>query len=376
MKQTFQYSSLSVTAQLSTFNNNIGPQEHHVVFTLNDPMLSASVQISNIRKAFDDVISYKLSSPSKALFKRWFLSDAANQAHLIPMNEDIATSVIEQAPLNGTKIALWAWLIEDSNDLWCKGIGVINHNCYTHHFSASQTVTGVDSETATKQMFDNLSRYLQNNGASLADNCVRTWLFVRDIDLNYQGVVIGRNKAFEAAGLKAHFIASTGIEGRTAVSKALVAMDSYCIEGLKPGQLKYLYAKEYLNPTHEYGVAFERGAYINYGDRRHVFISGTASINNRGEIVYTGNLIKQNERMLTNVKALLDEADCNWEDVSQMIIYLRDWADYSYIEGFYNRHFSEIPRIIVHAPVCRPGWLIEMECIATKGLNNPEYPYF
>ena len=66
----------------------------------------------------------------------------------------------------------------------------------------------------------------------------------------------------------------------------------------------YLYAPTHLNPTYEYGVSFERGTYVDYGDRRQVFISGTASINHRGEVVYPGDIRKQTERMWENVETL------------------------------------------------------------------------
>ena len=65
-----------------------------------------------------------------------------------------------------------------------------------------------------------------------------------------------------------------------------------------------------------------------YGDRRHVLISGTASINNKGEIKYPKNIVKQTERMWANIEALLEEADCTYQDVCQMIVYLRDNSDY------------------------------------------------
>ena len=46
-----------------------------------------------------------------AVFKRYFLSDAANQSDMLlaltTESSDCALSIVEQPPLNGTKIALW-----------------------------------------------------------------------------------------------------------------------------------------------------------------------------------------------------------------------------------------------------------------------------
>ena len=120
----------------------------------------------------------------------------------------------------------------------------------------------------------------------------------------------------------------------------------------------------------------ERGTAVDYGDRRHVFISGTASINNKGEVVHTGNIVKQTERMLENVEVLLREADCSFADVGQMSVYLRDTADYHVVNRIFAERFPDTPYVIVYAPVCRPGWLIEMECMAVKAIDGNTFEVF
>lgn len=61
------------------------------------------------------------------------------------------------------------------------------------------------------------------------------------------------------------------------------------------------------------------------------------------------------------------------EDVGHMIVYLRDTADYAVVNQMFEERFPDVPKVIVHAPVCRPGWLIEMECMATKAVINTEF---
>ena len=175
---------------------------------------------------------------------------------------------------------------------------------------------------------------------------------------------------------KTHYIASTGIGGRHPDPQVTVQMDAYAINGIQPAQIQFLYATTHLNPTYEYGVSFERGTCVKYGDRRQVFISGTASINNKGEVVYPGDVRKQTNRMWENVEALLKEAECSFDDVSQAIIYLRDPADYTIVKELFDNKFPHLPHVIVHAPVCRPKWLIEMECIAVKSDKNEEFKDF
>ena len=153
-------------------------------------------------------------------------------------------------------------------------------------------------------------------------------------------------------------------------------LDAFAIEGLNPGQINYLYARTHLNPTYEYGVSFERGTAVDYGDRRQVLISGTASINNRGEVVHAGDVRRQTERMWENVEALLKEAGCGFEDMGHAIVYLRDTADYAVVKEMFDARFPEVPKVITLAPVCRPGWLVEMECMAVKKAGNTAYQPF
>ena len=141
-------------------------------------------------------------------------------------------------------------------------------------------------------------------------------------------------------------------------------------------QIHYLYAPSHLNPTYEYGVSFERGTYIDYADRRHVFISGTASINNKGEIVHQGQVALQVERLWENVETLLKEADCTFDNVCHMLVYLRDIGDYNVVRKKFEQRFPQTPKIFLWAPVCRPGWLVEMECMATKPIVDQRFKSF
>ena len=227
-------------------------------------------------------------------------------------------------------------------------------------------------------IFQDYGALLAHKGLSLADQAIRTWIFVRDVDCNYNGVVKGRREYFESIGLTSdtHFIASTGIEGRAPDWHHLVEMDAYSVNGLKKGQLDYLYAADHLSPTADYGVTFERGATVTYGDRKQVYISGTASIDSKGKTLYEGDVRKQAGRMLENVGALLAEAGAGFRDIAMAIVYLRDPADYPAVKAILEKACPGLQAVDVHAPVCRPAWLVEMECIALTPAGNPAFPAF
>ena len=368
--------------QLFRYEPADGVAEYHAIFRVTNPYLSYTEQLESIQSAYERLVSEEIPG-AVAVLKRYFLSDSANQAdHLLATqieNSDCALSVIEQSPLDGTKVALWAYLQTGVETRTLPhGDYEVSHGGYRHIWSASNFNKASKSEYQTRLLLNDYVMRLAGQGCSLAENCMRTWFFVQNVDVNYAGVVKARNEVFLTQNLteKTHFIASTGIAGRHADREVLVQMDAYAVDGLQQGQVHYLYAPTHLNPTYEYGVSFERGTYIDYGDRRHVFISGTASINNRGEIMYPGDIRKQTLRMWENVETLLAEAECTFEHVGHLIVYLRDIADYTVVQEMFEERFPNIPKVYLQAPVCRPGWLVEMECMAVKSIHNEAYkPY-
>ncbi|MBO5157916.1 MAG: hypothetical protein J6C05_12435 [Prevotella sp.] len=369
-------------AEIFTFNNGTEVSEAHVMIHVTDSLLPYSQQLEAVINAFSQLRGETLKGYD-AVFKRYYLSDAANQAEdvygIAIENSDCAMSVIQQPPLDGTKIALWAYMmtgmksVKGESDLY-----TVEHGGFRHLWNGSAHNLAANSEYQTRLLFNEYVLQLKNEGCTLKDNCIRTWLFVNDVDLNYGGVVRARNQVFFTQGLTndTHFIASTGIEGRQADPNVLSQMDNYAIANIKQEQIHYLYAPTHLNRTSDYGVSFERGTYIDYADRRHVFISGTASIDNKGRIVHPKDIVRQTARMIENVETLLAEAECDLNDIAQITIYLRDSSDYSVVSRIFSERFPCKPYVIVNAPVCRPGWLVEMECMAVRENSDSSLPEF
>lgn len=351
------------------FVSTTGCLEEHAIVTPASRGLFAE-QLRGVAEGIESLVADGMFP----VMVRWFLTDAANQADAVTApGSRWPVSVVEQPPLNGFKVSAWVWLQQgaapecDADGMWH-----VAHGPYVDLIRTGQCEPGLISSTATRAMFGDLSLKLESEGGTLLNNCLRTWLFVRDVDVNYAGVVAGRNELFSLNGLTphTHFIASTGICGAHADHSVSVQMDSISSIGLKPAQVVQLKAPDYLNPTSEYGVAFERGTSVDYGDRRHVFISGTASINNRGEVVNPGDVEAQTSRMLENVGALLSEAGCGFADVCHMLVYVRDIADAPVVERIFAQRFPDVPHIVLLAPVCRPAWLIETECMAFKAIES------
>ena len=327
--------------------------ECHVIIEPYDKETSAAECVSFLEKGMKDLLENALSG-FRPVFKRWFLSDAACQADLIPDDETCATSVIQQPPMDGSKAVLWVWMMKNVSDR------------YSYSFKGNLLSDNTDSYGQMREIFENYSESLKEDSLNVAEHCARTWIYVRDVDVNYAGIVKARRELFEEWGLKAdtHYLASTGINGLTKDYRNLVSMDTYTVTGLEQKDIQYLHALENLSPTHIYGVTFERGTALHFEDRTQILISGTASIDKEGQIVAPGDIDRQTERTFENIDALLGEAGACMEDIAQMIVYIRDTADYRKVERYLSEHFPAVPYVITWAPVCRPGWLVEVECIA------------
>ena len=344
-----------------------------------EPGESFDAVAEKINKAKAELKS-SLGEGATIVFERYFLSDIANQYESIESYHDgiAATSLIKQEPLDGSKVALLVYFQIGTEVTRIGNTTKTFHNGYTHLWTTNLQEKDGDSYLQTHKLLADYEQSLKEQGASIANNCLRTWFFVRDVDSNYAGLVKGRREFFTHIGLtpETHYIASTGIDGSPMVGSAKVQLEAISTKGIADEQVVHLKALTHLNPTYEYGVTFERGTSVQYGDRKHLWISGTASINNKGEILHEKDVTKQTKRMWENVEALLKEGDATFDDVMYMIVYLRDIADYATVEALYKERFPNKPKVFVHAPVCRPGWLIEMECEAIVAKEDSRYADF
>ncbi len=94
----------------------------------------------------------------------------------------------------------------------------------------------------TRAVFDDRVGILNASGATLAGQCVRTWVYVKDVDVFDQEMEATRSALFEQHGLNRgpHYLASTGIEEACAHRCDVVFMDAYSILGLAPGRMSCL----------------------------------------------------------------------------------------------------------------------------------------
>lgn len=350
------YIETHVRVRITAFTPANGRKEWNAMLTIDAdvaPTMTEAEQLEALMTARTHLLS---ELEAVQLFGRLFVAEGVLDK---PVN---GFSCIGQNPLDGTAAAMWLWLSDTSQSAYEHTFGM-NYTAVTDNGTGALSS---DSETQSRALLQHYNDDLESQGLNLADNCLRTWFFVRDIDNNYHGLVVARREYFADHGLTrdTHYIASTGINGNPALPEALVQMDTYTIKGIKPEQITYLKGSSHLNPTAEYGVTFERATRIAYSDRSHVLISGTASIDNKGQILFPEDAAAQAHRMLENIGVLLNEGGTSFNDLTHGIVYLRNASDYEAVKAVVDAQLPDLPKVYVLAPVCRPGWLVEMECIA------------
>ena len=341
---------------------------HSTFVPTSDKCGDVAMQVDSIRQAIEQI---EKETGTIAFFVRFHLSDIATQANCVKeafAGKKCAVSIVGQPPMPLSKVQAIA-MFESDIEITAVDANTIkvsngSEDCY---WTTRLVDPHDDSYKQTHHQLQQYEKFLADNGMNIADNCVRTWFFVRDIDRNYGGVVVGRRENFLLNGLTpdTHYIASTGIEGKHEDHNVLSVLDAYAVKGISPDKMQILYAAENMNKTIEYGVTFERGVCVHHSaGYKQVYISGTASIDTKGEVLHVGDIKGQVRRMIENVGALLKEAGCNWNDISQATVYLRDIADYECAYNELSKIMTDKQFIVVQAPVCRPAWLIEMEAIA------------
>lgn len=385
----FRCEKTSVDARASVFQMSEGASECHLMLAAHSQQ-SVRDQIEAIEVAYAGMLNQLGISIESTVWRRFFTSDLVNQRPVLEESavcrpdgpSPCAISFVEQAPMPDRKVVMWAYHVsgaEQCKSLAADGALTLERNGVRHVLVTGLTDAEHESSyEQTQVVFRGLDTMLANRGMTLADHVLRTWIYVQNVDANYAGLVRARREHFEASGLTkdTHFIASTGIEGRYDDPRVKVLMDVYCVEGIRAEQIEHIEARDHLNPTHEYGVTFERATAIQYGDRRHVIVSGTASIDNQGRILHEGDVRAQLDRTLENIQMLLASARASFADVTHFIVYLRDHGDHAVAREEMRQRFGEVPLLVVMGPVCRPGWLIEVECIAVTAETHPEYADF
>src|SRR5438309_6342042 len=101
---------------------------------------------------------------------------------------------------------------------------------------------------------------------------------------------------------------------------------------------------------------------------RVVFLSGQIAVDPVKDRLIAGDAAKQTERVMQNLKAVLDAAGASFDDVVKTTIFLTDLADFNTVNEVYGRYFHNAPpaRATVQVAGLSRGARVAIEGVAVK----------
>ncbi len=99
-----------------------------------------------------------------------------------------------------------------------------------------------------------------------------------------------------------------------------------------------------------------------------IFIAGQIALDpETGEIVGTGDVVKQTQQVMKNLAAILTASGADWSNVVKTSVFLKDLADFATVNQVYAEYFDEATapaRACVEVSRLPKDVLVEIECIA------------
>ncbi len=99
-----------------------------------------------------------------------------------------------------------------------------------------------------------------------------------------------------------------------------------------------------------------------------VYTSGQIPLDPQTGEVVGRNIAEQAERVMLNLKAVLEEAGASFDSIVKTTCFLADMADFAEFNSVYGRYITSAPaRSCVAVKALPKGVLVEVEAVAIKG---------
>ena len=102
---------------------------------------------------------------------------------------------------------------------------------------------------------------------------------------------------------------------------------------------------------------------------RLIYLSGQIPLDPATGQMVAGDVVAQTERVMQNLKAVLEASGATFDDVVKTTIFLTDLADFGKVNETYGRYFRRAPpaRATVQVAALPRGSSVEIECVAALG---------
>ena len=150
---------LFVKISWSTFKPKQGDAEFYIIAEILQPKLSGQEQLNCIEQAIAGLQETEAFRNVAFVWKRYYVSDAVNQHSWFQSSSQAAISVIQQPPLNRTKLVLWIYAVENASlHQETDGTVVMKRPHYTHLYNLQLHEKTGNSYEQTQVIFE---KYIQ-----------------------------------------------------------------------------------------------------------------------------------------------------------------------------------------------------------------------
>lgn len=241
---------------------------------------------------------------------------------------------------------------------------------YAGGFQGDVINFGIEQQSV--EVFQLLGDVLKKEGFPI-NTIVRQWNYIEQItkfagdDQHYQSFNNARSDFYEKTEWLNGYPAATGIGANwggilvDVDAAVLTAADSFVTPIDNKLQVAaHEYSEQVLEPARKKKTTpkFERAKSMTFGDRRIVYISGTAAIRGEESLIGVG-LERQLHITMDNIAELIGDAK-----PAMLRVYLKEMNDYEEAARLMDEYELNIPISYMWADVCRDELLIEIEGIA------------
>ncbi len=240
-----------------------------------------------------------------------------------------------------------------------------NYGIYTYVGGATG-ISSINNESdvvQTEAAFEAIRALLRLNGTSKFHHVARTWIYMDRLLTWYDPFNAVRTQFFNKLNIFDMGLvpSSTGI-GAINNEQTAISLSAFAISS-PDQQVKFAPVVSPLQcPADDYKSSFSRAHLIDHPNYRQLLVSGTASILQGGASAHVGDIDAQIKLTMEVVKAMLDDNEFTWDDVSRAICYFKDIKDVgAFYQWMEKNEVNEFPMVCVQADVCRDELLFEIE---------------
>ncbi|MBN2735940.1 MAG: hypothetical protein JXR70_03095 [Spirochaetales bacterium] len=248
---------------------------------------------------------------------------------------------------------------------------------YLYGLQAKKGSDGKINYPQFKELFQEIGNIIVENGF-LPKDILRTWIYLDDINNNYGSFNQARREYFEENNIQysAHdneLPASTCIGGSSFDSSILINLVCVDKKTASP-KIKRIYNQfqnEAEGEAYLFRPTFSRALLVEEAEFSELQVSGTASINEKGETVFLQQPYEQIRKTILNVADLLKQAKHDFSDFCEATCFFKKPEYYNdYLEVLKELNITGLSGTCVIGDVCRDDLLFEFDGVSIKKREN------